>query len=84
MIGLGIRVWRRVGLGICKVGGFGSVQPHPLDLVFCSENHLECRAPLVNSDLISGGFLHSAALVLCYIHYILDCFILRIYICVKA
>ncbi len=40
-MGLGIRGWRRVGLGKCKVGGVGSrIQPRPLDLVFCSENHL--------------------------------------------
>ncbi len=43
-MGLGIRGWRRVGLGICKVGGVGSRSNHaPLDLVFCYEDHLALR-----------------------------------------
>ncbi len=45
-VGLGIGGWRRIGLGvgmgrfrgIFKEGGVGCI---PLDLVFCSEDHLQ-------------------------------------------
>ncbi len=35
-MGLGIRGWRRVGLGTCKVGGVGSRSNHAPWVVFSS------------------------------------------------
>ncbi len=38
-MGLGIMGWRRVGLGICEVGGVGSGS-NLAPWIFCSEEHL--------------------------------------------
>ncbi len=39
-MGLGIRGWRRVGLGICKVGGVGSRSNHA-PWILCSAGYKE-------------------------------------------
>ncbi len=45
-MGLGIRGWRRVGLGLCKVGGVGP-RSNPTPPGFCSEDHLPRPAHVV-------------------------------------
>ncbi len=59
-MGLGIRGWRRVGLGKCKVGGVGSrIQPRPLDLVFCSAFHSSNTHAAVTVNSLTHTHTHT-------------------------
>ncbi len=52
-MGLGIRGWRRVGSGICKVGGVGSRSNHA-PWILCSAVRTACRTSFMRE---AGGIM---------------------------
>ncbi len=50
-MGLGIRGWRRVGLGICKVGGVGSRSNHAPWILFSAVRTISLKCTVLKYSM---------------------------------